>query len=158
MQYELKNLADTKKLARMIAQTITPNFVVALTGNLGSGKTTLVREILYAMGVGGRIKSPSFSYVEQYQLQQIDIYHFDLYRFNHMHEWLELGFDEYFTQAHICFIEWAEKADNLIAPDWKIILQSGSNGHKCQIVAYTDKGQNCLKSLPENSTELLTHE
>jgi tRNA threonylcarbamoyladenosine biosynthesis protein TsaE len=155
MHYQLRTLAHTHQLAKTISRVITADFVVSLSGDLGAGKTTLVREILRAYGITGSVKSPTFTYVEPYQINNIDIYHFDLYRFSDPEEWFDLGFDEYFIHPHICFIEWAEKAGKL-APkaDWQITLQVSGEIHSCQIMADTDKGQECLKSLMIQDADL----
>lgn len=148
INYELRTLKETQQLAKTIARVILPNFVIALNGDLGAGKTTLVREILYSMGITGSVKSPTFTYVEPYRHNNIDILHFDLYRFSDSEEWFELGFDDYFINDHICFIEWAKKADGLIPPiDWKISMATDGENHSCKITAYTEKGQECLKKL-----------
>ncbi len=156
MRYQLRSLTDTHKLAGLIAGIIVPNFVIALSGDLGAGKTTLVREILHTLGIGGSIKSPTFTYVEPYKLNDVDVYHFDLYRLSDPEEWFDLGFDEYFINSHVCFIEWAEKAKGLIPTiDWSIEMQVSDGIHSCQIMAHTDKGQECLKSLMTNGASLL---
>jgi len=156
MYYQLNSLANTHKLAQAIAGVIVPNFVIALSGDLGAGKTTLVREILRALGISGSIKSPTFTYVEPYKLDNVDVYHFDLYRISDPEEWFDLGFDEYFINPHLCFIEWAEKAKGLIpAVDWSITMHVSDGAHSCQIMAHTDKGQECLKSLMTNGASLL---
>ncbi|MCE3269047.1 MAG: tRNA ((37)-N6)-threonylcarbamoyltransferase complex ATPase subunit type 1 TsaE [Burkholderiales bacterium] len=155
MNYQLNSLAATYKLARLIAEMIVPNFVITLNGDLGAGKTTLVREILYSLGVNGGIKSPTFTYVEPYKIDNIDIYHFDLYRFTSPEEWFDMGFDEYFIHPHLCFIEWAGNAGGLIPSiDWDITMQVINEIHNCQIVAYTKKGHECLKNLMENGANL----
>jgi tRNA threonylcarbamoyladenosine biosynthesis protein TsaE len=156
MKVQLKSLSDTHKLAELIAKVIIPNFVITLSGDLGAGKTTLVRDILQIMGITGSIKSPTFTYVEPYRLDNIDVFHFDLYRFSSPEEWLDMGFDEYFINPHLCFIEWAEKANGLIPPvDWNIILKVDNEIHNCEIMAYTNKGQECLKSLMKAGANLL---
>lgn len=156
MYYQLRSLTDTHKLAQIIAGIIVPNFVIALSGDLGAGKTTLVREVLHALGISGNIKSPTFTYVEPYKLDNIDIYHFDLYRLSDPEEWFDLGFDEYFINPHVCFIEWAEKAKGLIpSVDWSITMQVSDEIHSCQIMAHTDKGRECLKNLMANDVNLL---
>lgn len=120
----LKDLLATENLAKLIARVIVPEFVVTLNGELGAGKTTLVRSALLALGVTGSVKSPTFTIVEPYQVNNLNIYHFDLYRFNDPEEWFYSGFDEYFGNNSICFIEWAEKAVGLIPViDWQIKLK-----------------------------------
>ena len=150
MKIKLNNLSATKMLADKIAKVIPCKFVIALSGELGAGKTTLVREILRSIGVTVAIKSPTFTYVEPYcvypnnpnnsnnnqlgvkksNAQEPDIqdviaiYHFDLYRFNDVEDWFNLGFDEYFIEPSICFVEWYEKAHGLLpCIDWKINIR-----------------------------------
>ncbi|MBP9742813.1 MAG: tRNA (adenosine(37)-N6)-threonylcarbamoyltransferase complex ATPase subunit type 1 TsaE [Burkholderiales bacterium] len=134
MQYltTLTNIDATLKFARQIAESIVPNLVIALRGDLGSGKTTLIRGVLQQLGVSGTIKSPTYTIVEPYAIHDLHIYHFDLYRFNAAHEWLDGGFDEYLTSGGICFIEWAEKAQGLISPlDWQLkISLNNSYSHE----------------------------
>lgn len=147
--FKLENLAATANLAQKIARIIVPNFIVALNGNLGAGKTTLTREILHALGVAGTIKSPTFTLVEPYLMAKYSIYHFDLYRFSDPEEWFDSGFDEYFTAPHLCFIEWAANAQGLIpSPDWNInISYSDNEQRELEITALTITGKLCLEKL-----------
>lgn len=149
--FNLNNLTATKNLASQIANVIVPDFVITLTGDLGTGKTTLTRYILQSMGVEGPIKSPTFTIVEPYTAKQnIAIYHFDLYRFNDPEEWFYAGMDEYFGKQSICFIEWAEKASNLIPEiDWELefILSNDIDTRILNIKTKSSKGETCLKQL-----------
>lgn len=142
----------TQQLAVDIASTIVPNFVLSLNGTLGAGKTTLVREVLYALGVTGSVKSPTFTLVEPYSLPICDIYHFDLYRFSDPEEWFDLGFDEYFNGKFIAFIEWAEKATGLIPQiDWQIDIEfDETNERILTISSLTVLGEECLTRLISN--------
>jgi tRNA threonylcarbamoyladenosine biosynthesis protein TsaE len=145
---KLNSLSDTEAIARIIAVTIVPNFVIALNGDLGAGKTTVVRHVLQALGVTGSVKSPTFTLVEPYYVDGLNIYHFDLYRFNDPDEWFASGFDEYFDYNSLCFIEWAEKARGLIPViDWKVNISIMDETRLVEIVATSDKGNTCLKQL-----------
>ncbi len=90
--------------------------VIALHGNLGAGKTTLVRHLLQALGIPGRIKSPTYAVVEPYSLVATDtgatqhIWHFDFYRFNDPREWEEAGFRDIFASLGLKLVEWPDKA------------------------------------------------
>lgn len=153
--FRLGSLAATKSLADSIASVIIPNFVVALNGELGAGKTTLVRYILQKMGIEGTIKSPTYTLVEPYQIGTTDIYHFDLYRFNSLDEWFESGFDEYFVHHSICFIEWAEKALELIpVVDWNITITVPDSNRIVEITPNTAKGRLCLTNLIQHAAAL----
>ena len=84
--------------------------MVSLHGGLGAGKTTFVRHLLSALGVTGRIKSPTYAVVEPYTLGTLNIWHFDFYRFNDPNEWEEAGFRDIFASPGLKLVEWPEKA------------------------------------------------
>jgi tRNA threonylcarbamoyladenosine biosynthesis protein TsaE len=86
------------------------NAFVALHGDLGAGKTTLVRHLLKALGVQGRIKSPTYAVVEPYELPALNIWHFDFYRFADPREWEDAGFRDLFASTGLKLAEWPEKA------------------------------------------------
>lgn len=83
---------------------------IQLQGDLGAGKTTLVRHLLHALGVTGRIKSPTYAVVEQYELPAFKVWHFDFYRFHDPREWEEAGFRDIFAGPGLKLAEWPEKA------------------------------------------------
>lgn len=85
-------------------------FVITLQGDLGAGKTTLARSILQALGVTGRIKSPTYPLVEFYNLPKYPAYHFDLYRFSSPDQWFDAGFDDIFAGPGLMLVEWPDKA------------------------------------------------
>src|SRR6201992_1924162 len=87
---------------------------VELEGPLGAGKTTFVRHLLHAMGVEGRIKSPTYAVVETYQLDHVAISHFDFYRFDDPQEWEDAGLRDLFGAPGLKLVEWAEKAEPLL--------------------------------------------
>jgi tRNA threonylcarbamoyladenosine biosynthesis protein TsaE len=150
MQYvtQLANLVATQKFAAALAESIVPNFVVSLNGDLGAGKTTLVREILHRLGIVGSVKSPTYTLVEPYFINGLQIYHFDLYRFNDPDEWFESGFDEYFGNNCISFIEWADKARDYLPPiDWALTIVVANEVRHIEINPTTDKGRECLQQL-----------
>jgi tRNA threonylcarbamoyladenosine biosynthesis protein TsaE len=110
-------LADehaTLKLGAHLAGFLMPGLTIFLIGDLGAGKTTLVRGLLRGLGFDGRVKSPTYTLVESYSISSLYLYHFDLYRFKHEQEWLDAGFDEIFDDGNICLIEWPERAINLL--------------------------------------------
>lgn len=153
--FNLVNLAATKQLANLIAKAIFnssnefSSFVVTLNGDLGSGKTTLVRDILQSVGITNRIKSPTFTIVEPYKVGDINIYHFDLYRFNNPVEWDENGFNEYlFENKNICFIEWADNAKEFITNiDWNIKLDVKGESRIVELSTRSNLGEKCLMKL-----------
>ncbi len=121
-----------------------------LSGNLGAGKTTLVRGLLRGLGFEGRVKSPTFTLVEPYAVSSLYLYHFDFYRFIRPNELLDSGFREYFNDASVCLVEWPEKAgENLPAPDIKIDLTVEGDGRNATISAHTEVGNDCLTHLED---------
>jgi tRNA threonylcarbamoyladenosine biosynthesis protein TsaE len=96
---------------------------VELEGPLGAGKTTFARHLLHALGVEGRIKSPTYAVVETYELDHLAISHFDFYRFDDPQEWEDAGLRELFAAPGLKLVEWAEKAEPLLpVPDLRVTL------------------------------------
>lgn len=123
---------------------------VALSGDLGAGKTTLVRAILRGFGYRGKVKSPTYALVEVYTVSKLNLYHFDLYRFADPGEWEESGFREYFNPASLCLVEWPEKAAGFLPPeDVKVSLRVRDSGRDVELEAVTEAGRQCLNRLRE---------
>ncbi len=113
LSIQCKSEADTAALAKVLAQQpCITNAFITLEGDLGSGKTTFVRHLLKAMGVEGRIKSPTYAVVEAYQTAiGICIWHFDFYRFHAAQEWEDAGFRDIFASSGLKVAEWPSKAE-----------------------------------------------
>ncbi|MFT3814208.1 MAG: tRNA (adenosine(37)-N6)-threonylcarbamoyltransferase complex ATPase subunit type 1 TsaE [Acidovorax sp.] len=108
---------DTARFARRLAaQPGLRNAYVTLHGDLGAGKTTLVRHLLRALGVQGRIKSPTYAVVEPHEAAGLAIWHFDFYRFDDPREWEDAGFRDIFASPSLKLAEWPEKAAALTPP------------------------------------------
>jgi tRNA threonylcarbamoyladenosine biosynthesis protein TsaE len=102
---------DTRAFAERLArQPAIAGAFIALHGELGAGKTTLVRHLLRALGAQGRIKSPTYAVVEPYELPGLDAWHFDFYRFEDAREWEDAGFRDVFAGPGLKVAEWPEKA------------------------------------------------
>ena len=111
--------------AQLAAQPALANAFIELHGDLGAGKTTLVRHLLRALGVQGRIKSPTYAVVEPYELPALNIWHFDFYRFDDPNEWEDAGFRDIFSAPGLKLAEWPEKAGgHLPRADLSIRLQA----------------------------------
>ncbi len=102
---------------------------IELQGPLGAGKTTFVRHLLRALGVAGRIKSPTYAVLESYEVQGQAISHFDFYRFNDPREWLDAGFREIFAAPGLKLAEWPDKAGDLLPlADLRLHIEPGEPG------------------------------
>lgn len=107
-------LATQLFASRLAAQAEIGHAFIALHGNLGAGKTTLVRHLLHALGVQGRIKSPTYAVVEPYELPALNLWHFDFYRFSDPREWEDAGFRDIFASPGLKLAEWPEKAAEVL--------------------------------------------
>ncbi len=123
----LVNEEATLNLGRQLAAYLRPGLTIFLEGDLGSGKTTLVRGLLRGLGFEGRVKSPTYTLVETYSSSSLYLYHFDLYRFTHEQEWLDAGFDELFTERNVCIVEWPERARRFL-PDADVTIELAVEG------------------------------
>jgi tRNA threonylcarbamoyladenosine biosynthesis protein TsaE len=118
--------------------------VLGLSGDLGAGKTSLVRALLRALGVMGPVKSPTFALLEPYVVSSLNFYHFDFYRFADPREFAAAGFRELFGPGAVCAIEWPERAEGLPTPDLALTLRVEDPGRRVDIVAGSELGAACL--------------
>ena len=125
------------------------NMVVLLHGDLGAGKTTLVRHLLRNLGVQGRIKSPTYAVVEPYQTPLLAIWHFDFYRFSDPQEWEDAGFRDIFASPGLKLAEWPEKAQGMLPPaDWEITLTTHPDAtREVTVHAATPRGAHVLQEI-----------
>jgi len=122
-QFISKNENDTKSFAKNLACHLKIKDVVVLTGELGSGKTKFVEGILSYFNLENEISSPTFTIVNEYQKNDTNIYHFDVYRLEDSSEFYEIGGEEYFEKG-ICLIEWGELIEDTLPKDYLHIVFS----------------------------------
>ncbi len=142
----------TAALAGRLAPRLVPGFVLYLSGDLGAGKTTFTRALLRSLGFGGRVKSPSFSLLESYDLSKFRLYHFDFYRFDSEQDWLDAGFEEFIGAPNVAIVEWPERAARTLpTPDLHLFLRFGADSSAeeriVEAVAGSERGRACLKAL-----------
>ena len=123
------NLADMPHVARKILLAYPDERVFALYGELGAGKTTLIKAFCEILKVNDEVTSPSFSIVNEYEAGGIDlIYHFDFYRIKKLEEVLDIGYEEYFYSGYYCFLEWPDKIEELL-PESYVYIAITKNDH-----------------------------
>ncbi|TVQ40029.1 MAG: tRNA (adenosine(37)-N6)-threonylcarbamoyltransferase complex ATPase subunit type 1 TsaE [Wenzhouxiangella sp.] len=112
--HHLADEAETLAFGQVLAGRLEQGGVVYLSGDLGAGKTTLVRGILRAFGFTGRVKSPSYGLIESYELDGLTVHHLDLYRLGHGEEIEYLGLEDLFHGPTLLLIEWPEKGQGYL--------------------------------------------
>jgi tRNA threonylcarbamoyladenosine biosynthesis protein TsaE len=148
VECHLEDEAATLHFGASLSHTLRRGMVIYLYGDLGAGKTTLVRGILRGFGYAHAVKSPTYQLVEAYNVFNLNLYHFDLYRFNNALEWEESGFGDYCGAESLCLIEWPEKGLPLLPPaDVHIHLNAQDDGRHMRAVAFTPLGAQCVKKL-----------
>lgn len=142
---DLHDESASEDFARCLAAVVHAPLVMAFSGDIGAGKTTIVRAMLKALGVQTAIKSPTFSLVESYNCTQYTVHHFDLYRIHHEEELEYIGFRDYFSKQSICCIEWAEQAGHLLPHvDIRCTLRVKGAGRELELRAFSAAGQHIL--------------
>jgi len=122
--------------------------IIALRGNLGAGKTTLVRGALESRGVTSGVRSPTYTLIEYYPFDNLSIAHFDLYRLAEAEELEYLGFRDYLNPDTLCFIEWPERAEGLLDDiSLEIQIDYDPHGRKVRMSALSDWGKAIVKCL-----------
>jgi tRNA threonylcarbamoyladenosine biosynthesis protein TsaE len=149
---------DTRALATALARSpALAHATLTLHGDLGAGKTTFVRHLLRALGVSGRIKSPTYAVVEPHRAppspawpRGLAVSHFDFYRFGDPREWEDAGFREVFADAGLKLVEWPEKAQGLMpAPDLSLeLVARDDESRQVRLRAYSAAGLSLLEAVP----------
>ena len=127
MEY-IFNLKDLPSVVKRLLTEV-PNKMLLFYGDMGVGKTTLIKEIAKQLGVKEVINSPTFSLVNEYEIKDDKVYHFDFYRINNEEEAMDIGIEDYFFSSHWNLIEWPQKVTNLLPVNsTKIQLTKNQNG------------------------------
>jgi tRNA threonylcarbamoyladenosine biosynthesis protein TsaE len=154
--FYLRDEPATARLGALLAQALLAEraaveahgFTVTLSGDLGAGKTTLVRACLRELGVTGPVKSPTFALLEPYVISSLNFYHFDFYRFGNPEEFVDSGFRELFGPGTVRAIEWPERAvGRLPTPDLEVTLNIDveDEARRVALLARSELGAACLQ-------------
>ena len=132
----IKNEKETEAFGLSLAQSLKKGDVVALIGDLGTGKTALTKYIARGLGIKSVITSPTFTIVQEYHEGRLPLYHFDVYRIADPEEMYEIGYEEYFYGDGVCVVEWADLIEELLPQEARIIrieygIQEGERIYQC---------------------------
>lgn len=134
MKIEVNGLGELPKAASEIINYLDKYKIVAFFGQMGAGKTTLIKEICKQLGVKDIVTSPTFALVNHYvTANSKNVYHFDFYRIERIEEAYDLGYEEYFYSGDICMIEWSEKVSELLPDDVLSITITPTDENKREI-------------------------
>jgi len=138
----LENVEATERLGAALANVLQDGMLVLLQGDLGVGKTSLVRGVLRALGHQGAVKSPTYTLLEEYTLTGKEVIHFDLYRLTDPEELDLIGIRDYFNRKACCFVEWPERGKGYLPlEDLTIQISHRANGREVRISAVSDSGR-----------------
>lgn len=144
----LESIETTNHFGEKISHLLKPGDLFYFRGDLGSGKTACVRAIMKGLGFNGRVKSPTYSLFEQYELS-LTINHFDLYRFKSSQEWEDAGFSEFINSHSVTIIEWPEMASKILPkPDLYLhFFHHNDMSRNLKITSQSKRGDECIDCL-----------
>jgi tRNA threonylcarbamoyladenosine biosynthesis protein TsaE len=146
----LRDAEATLRAGAAAARRLEGGMVITLRGDLGAGKTTLVRGMLRGLGWTGPVKSPTYGLVEHYLFSSLYFYHFDFYRFNDADEWETAGLAECFRDDSLCVIEWPERVSGLLPPaDLALSLEIDGDARRLFAAASSGAGERCERAIRE---------
>ncbi len=144
----LADVAATERLGAALATALPDGMVIFLLGDLGAGKTSLVRGALRGLGYLGAVKSPTYTLLEEYSVAGKDIIHFDLYRLSDPEELDLIGIRDYFNGKSSCFIEWPQRGQGFLPQeDLQIQISLDGEGRLARLSSNSDSGMKVLKSI-----------
>ena len=134
MEYRSNSPGETEALGAALAKLLWPGAVVAFTGDLGAGKTAFVRGMAQGLGVAGRVTSPTFTIVNEYEGGRLPLFHFDLYRLASSDELFEIGWEDYLRRGGVCAVEWSEHMEEALdAGAIRVDIRRGEGEHQRRI-------------------------
>ena len=117
MEYLSHNEAETEALGARLAAVLTPGTVVAYRGDLGMGKTAFTRGLARGLGYAGRVTSPTFTIVNEYEGGRLPLFHFDMYRLDDAGALFDIGWEDYLDRGGVCAVEWSEQVAEAMPPE-----------------------------------------
>lgn len=114
MEIECSSLDNLKEIALQIIKAAKKKRIILFNGEMGAGKTTLIKEICFELGVKENVSSPTFGIVNEYDIEKGSVFHFDAYRIENEEEAFDIGLEEYLFSGNWCLIEWPEKVSTFL--------------------------------------------
>ena len=129
MDYVSHSEAETEALGRRLAAVLAPGAVVAYRGDLGMGKTAFTRGLARGLGYEGRVTSPTFTIVNEYEGRGLPLFHFDMYRLEDAGDLFDIGWEDYLDRGGVCAVEWSERAETALPREtvWVSIRRCAEN-------------------------------
>lgn len=138
-QFTHITLANLEETAGLLIQSIQQQTLWCFEGEMGAGKTTLIRAICKVLGVADEVTSPTFSLVNEYRTQSGEtVYHFDFYRIRSIEEVYDIGYEDYFDSGHICLIEWPSNIESILAGEDTVWIHLTKENESSRTIRVTD--------------------
>lgn len=113
-EFKVSTISDLQQVSEYLSKLISDEKIILFSGEMGAGKTTLIKAFCKHLGVEDEVSSPTFSLVNEYEGRDGKIYHFDLYRIQSEEELYDIGYEDYFFSGYLCLVEWPEMASGII--------------------------------------------
>ena len=139
MEYRTSSEAGTEALGEQLAAALKPGTVIAFTGDLGAGKTAFTRGLARGLGVTGRVTSPTFTIVNEYEGGRLPLFHFDMYRLGSAEELFDIGWEDYLRRGGVCAVEWSERVAEALEGAVRVDIRRGETDGE-RIITITDGG------------------
>lgn len=129
MEYRTASESETEALGEKLGRTAAPGTVIAFTGDLGAGKTAFVRGLARGLGFTGRVTSPTFTIVNEYEGGRLPLFHFDMYRLGSSEELFDIGWEDYLRRGGVCAVEWSERVDDALTDPVRVDIRRWDGDH-----------------------------
>ena len=136
MEYLSHSPKETEHIGEMLGRRLRPGTVVAYRGGLGMGKTAFTRGLARGLGCAGRVTSPTFTIVNEYD-GATPLFHFDMYRLGSSDELFDIGWEDYLTRGGVCAVEWSERVDDAMPADTLWVAIARGTGESDRIITIT---------------------
>ena len=137
MQFLSHSAQETESIGESLAQELRAGDVLAFTGSLGMGKTAFTRGLARGLGCRGRVTSPTFTIVNEYE-GKTPLFHFDMYRLGSSDELFDIGWDDYLARGGVCAVEWSERVSDALPGDTIFVdIARGEEGENTRIITVT---------------------